>query len=511
MSDSPKSKPILSRRDILKGTVAAGTAFGISSSQSNSTASAKRSNTIIKENKKPGTTDWQLTYTKVDPATKFRSPVIEGYVSKASVRAGESIDIKVSTNPAGPFTIDFYRLGYYGGKGGRHLKTMGRFEGSVQEDPGVGDYRLRECQWSSCTSLTIPEDWVSGVYLGKLSLVDDRYQSYIIFIVRDDREADLLFQCSDNTWQAYNRWPANYALYDDGKSSWSLHSGTKVSYDRPYGKYCQILDNPLTQGSGEYLLWEFPLAFWMEKEGYDMTYCSNIDVHQDYACLERAKGMISIGHDEYWSLEQFKHVKHAVSEGLNVAFFSANTCCFVSPFEDSSSGTPDRIIGRGGRYGGLSEKEKETMRMGPFNIPDAPNEASLIGARTTTPYNGSDDWTVSDDTSWIFKGTGIKNGDKIPGLVGWEMHGDPDMTIPGINIVAQGTATNAGGEQAHWTATTYPGPKGNHVFNAATIFWAQGISAPPGHMPPISHFGRPHGPDERVQKITKNILDRFVK
>jgi len=47
--------------------------------------------------------------------------------------------------------------------------------------------------------------------------------------------------------------------------------------DRPYGKYVQILDNPLSMGSGEFLLWEYPLCYWLEKEGYDVTYCSNVD------------------------------------------------------------------------------------------------------------------------------------------------------------------------------------------------------------------------------------------
>jgi hypothetical protein len=41
---------------------------------------------------------------------------------------------------------------------------------------------------------------VSGVYLGKLTAQRDGVQSYIIFIVRDDRKADFLFQCSDTTW-----------------------------------------------------------------------------------------------------------------------------------------------------------------------------------------------------------------------------------------------------------------------------------------------------------------------
>lgn len=494
----------VSRRDLIKGA-AAGAALTMGAS---SAVAARRSNAIIEENRKDGTTDWQLTYTMVDPATRYRSPLIEGYVSRASLRAGDALDIMVSTNPAGPFTLDIYRLGYYGGTGGRHMTTLGPFEGTVQPDPPVGDDRIRECAWTPCTTLTIPDDWLSGVYLGKLSLVDNRYQSYVIFIVRDDRKADLLFQCSDNTWQAYNRWPDNFALYDDGETAWALKSGIRVSYDRPYGKYCQILDNPLSQGSGEYLLWEFPFGYWLEREGYDVTYCSNVDVHEDIACLKRARGFLSVGHDEYWSLEQFHHVKQAVEDGLHVAFLSGNTCCFVAPLTPATNGTANRVIERLGRYGGISDYERD--RFGPFKMDDAPNENTLIGARTTHPYNGSDDWIVTDDTSWIFKDTGMKNGDRVPGLVGWEFHGEP-ADIPGLKIVAQGTATNAGGEQAHWTATTYQSKGGGWVFNAATIWWAQGLSVPPGHMPPISHYGRPHGPDPRIERITRNVLDRFIE
>src|SRR4029078_34304 len=37
-----------------------------------------------------------------------------------------------------------------------------------------------------------------------------------IFVVRDDRRADLLFQTSDMTWLSYNRWPQGRWLYDLG-------------------------------------------------------------------------------------------------------------------------------------------------------------------------------------------------------------------------------------------------------------------------------------------------------
>src|SRR5439155_15284345 len=116
-------------------------------------------------------------------------------------------------------------------------------DAKTQNTPAVGEERLRECQWKPATTFEIPKDWISGVYLGKLSAVKHRYQSYVIFIVRDDRPADFVFQCSDNTWQAYNKWPDNYSLYiSDRPDKKILVSGVKVSYDRPYGKYVQILD-----------------------------------------------------------------------------------------------------------------------------------------------------------------------------------------------------------------------------------------------------------------------------
>jgi len=472
---------------------------------------------IRRENERAGTIDWQLTYTRVDPKFRYRCPWIEGYASRQSVRAGDTIDFFVSVNPASPFVIDVYRMGYYQGHGGRHLRRLGPFEGKTQATPPVGPERLRECQWQACTSLRIPDDWPSGVYLGKLTPLGpsgrghgegppNRYQSYLIFIVRDDRPADFLFQCSDNTWQAYNKWPDNHSLYtNDRKDNLVLVGGVKVSFDRPYGRYVQIFDNPLSQGSGEFLLWEFPLAYWLEQQGYDVTYCSNADVHDDVKCVTRCKGFLSVGHDEYWSRQQYDNLLAAVKAGVNLAFLSGNTCCFVAPFSPSSKGVANRIITRAGRYGGIRPAEKKIMA--DFSVTDAPNEATLIGAQTVSPFNGSGDWICTRPDHWVFAGTGMRKGDRIPGLVGWEFHGDP-LKIPGLEILAQGTTLTGGDRESHYTATIYPGPKNNVVFNASTIFWSQGLAAPPGHMPPISHNGRPHGPDPRVQRITRNLLER---
>lgn len=491
------------RRQAL-AAMAVGTALG---QTPRVTARSKADNQIFEENQKPGTTDWQLTYVKFDPKDRFRSPVIEGYCDRTSVKAGESIRFFVSTAEPTPVHIDLYRLGYYGGTGGRHLMKLGPLKGKPQEVPEVGEKRLRECRWEPAVKLEIPKDWLSGVYLGKLTAENHRYQSYVIFIVTDDREADFLFQCSTNTWQAYNKWPSSYSLYDNDRPDRKpLVSGVQVSFDRPYGKCPQVSDNPLSIGSGEFLLWEFPFAYWAESEGYDLTYCSNQDVHAGGSeFITRAKAFLSVGHDEYWSRKQFDACQEAVKAGVNFGFFSGNAVCFVTPFSPASDGRADRIIERRGRFGGVKPEERPWMA----DLPDdGPNEATLIGARTVIPFNGSGDWVCTKPDHWLFAGTGMKKGDRIPGLVGWEHHGDP-ADIPGLEVVAEGNTFTGSGQESHYTATIYPGPKGNTVFNAATIFWCMGLSSPPGHWVPYVHNGKSHGPDKRVQKITKNLFDRW--
>ncbi|MDZ4290140.1 MAG: DUF6605 domain-containing protein [Prosthecobacter sp.] len=470
-------------------------------------------NLISQENANSGSLDWQLTRIRLDKSDGFRTPFIEGYCSRQSVKAREALDIFVSTKPAAKFQLEIFRTGYYGGRGARLMTTLGPFEGKEQSVPEVGANRLRECRWEKTVSLVIAEDWISGVYVGRLTTLPESkdlpyWQSYIVFIVKDDRKADILLQCSDNTWQAYNRWPDTYSLYDSGIAGWVSGPDVDVSFDRPYGKYRQIYDNPQSVGSGEWLCFEFPLAYWLEQHGYDVSYCSNSDMITPERGL-KCKAFISAGHDEYWDLRQYHSASAMRDAGVNLLFLSGNSVCWVTPFRDSSSGVPDRIITRDAPYGGLARQKnfEELKRFAGHTT--GPDEGLLMGAINVIPVNGGGDWICAKPEHWIFAGTGMKKGEAIPGMIGWEYHGDP-AKIEGLEVVAEGTAWQSGVNPQQWTATIYPGPKNNFVFNAATIWWAQGLSKPPGHLPPWSHWSRPHGPDARVQKITENLLKRAI-
>ncbi len=506
--------PALTRRDFIQAgsAVALG---GAAAAAPGLAAAAPRASIIAAENAREGSLDWQLTRVRVD-GDGFRSPWIEGYCSRQSVRAGESIEIMASANPPRPVRLEVFRTGYYGGRGARKVAELGPIEVPTQPTPAPGEKNLHECRWEPVASLRIPPDWVSGVYLGRMTTVpaapDEPYwQSYVVFIVRDERPADVLFQCSDNTWQAYNRWPNNFSIYTHPRGNQGPWAD--VSFDRPYGREAQwrgIVDDPRTVGSGEWLCFEYPLAYWLEQHGYDVTYCSNSDLlTPDRA--RQCRAFLSVGHDEYWDLRQFRSVEKLRDAGVNLLFLCGNSVCWVTPFRESHDGRPNRIIFRGGPYGGEQDYAHARQKNhGPFPH-HGPDEGLLMGARNVSPINGGGDWTCVHPEHWALAGTGMQRGDRIAGLIGWEYHGRPATEIPGLEVLAAGTAWVGGTRPQQWAATIYPGPKGNFVFNAATIWWPQAMASPPGHMLPWSHWSRPHGPDARVQRITRNLLDRALR
>src|SRR5436309_1674001 len=167
-------------------------------------AASPPANPIQAENNNPGTSSWQLT----NPALNRE---IEGYASLTSVPRGGQINLYVNTSSP-RYTLDIYRMGWYGGLGGREILGPTTFPGTTQTipspDPQTG---LIECNWINPVAVNIGYDasdrtvWCSGVYLAKLTTSDTGKQAYIMFVVRDDaRASSVLLQSTVNTFQAYN-------------------------------------------------------------------------------------------------------------------------------------------------------------------------------------------------------------------------------------------------------------------------------------------------------------------
>ncbi|MEP6595621.1 MAG: N,N-dimethylformamidase beta subunit family domain-containing protein, partial [Ginsengibacter sp.] len=394
-------------------------------------------------------------------------------------------------------------MGYYGGKGGRKMMSLGPIKARPQPTPDDGEKNLRDCKWTKTFDIKIPQDWLSGVYIGKMTATISGMQSYIVFIVKDDRKTDFLFQCSDFTWQEYNRWPDWRSGYDwhyeNGEHNpWNSDPGPEISFNRPYTFYFNGLPvgvgDPRYLGSGEFLMWEFPLAYWMESKGYDVSYISNLDVHTNPHELLRSKGFLSVGHDEYWTRQMYDNVSAARDAGVNLLFLSGNAVSGVLYLKPDGNGIANRVLGRIERF---------------------KDEEKLMGAKS---YGvGLGDWTCVAPQHWLFDGTGMKKGDFIKDLVGWEYHGFPLGNQPGIKVLATGQMLSKE-DSTVYASTIYEMPRGNFVFDAATCWWNMPLSTPPLFPTPVNPFNAYKGHpvdfskgDFRVQKMTENLFNKVIK
>ncbi|WP_404391282.1 N,N-dimethylformamidase beta subunit family domain-containing protein [Humibacillus xanthopallidus] len=455
-------------------------------------------NPVVVENQKPGSDGWGLGLNGYRVADDLGKQV-KGYASAASVNVGESIDLKVTVNPPQSYTANVFRLGYYGGKGARLVRSVDGLAGIQQPactpEAGTG---LIECQWSTSLRLDVEPDWTSGVYLVLLTNAAG-FQSYVQFVVRDDaRHADLLFKQSVMTYQAYNNFPSDGQagckgvpatgknLYDTQSSPTKTVTGTpravKVSFDRPY---------PCT-GGGSLLdpdwSWEGYFLTWLEMNGYDVAYTTDVDAHLRPQTLLDHEGLLSVGHDEYWTKEMFDAFEGARDQGVNIGFFGANDVYWQSRLEPSSSGVPGRTMvvyknTPNNSYSTVDPVVQPALRTVRFQDPPLNRPAqTLIG----TSFLGSTDRSTlntalspSASGGWPWSDAGVSPGTVFSGIIGYEADGyschyaPPENT--GFALVAASPFRGSDKISGTAHAAAYVAPSGSLVFSAGTMSWVWGL------------------------------------
>jgi hypothetical protein len=283
-------------------------------------------------------------------------PNIQGYATQMSVNKGETISFKIKSGIQA-IHIDILRLGWYGGKGARLMQGALAPTGTVTNQPqcqndatSASPTGLIDCgNWSVSRTWTVPTTAVSGVYVAHLVRNDDNglgdtRGSQIVFVVRDDSShSETVLQTSDATWQAYNTYGGN-SLYTCTVACPSGYpdaykAAYKVSYNRPF--------HTAEDDAGRSWLFtgaEYPMIRFLERNGYDLSYVSTLDVANHASLLTNHKLFISSGHDEYWSASQRSGMEQARDAGVNLAFFTANEGFWKTRTEPSMSGAADRTL-----------------------------------------------------------------------------------------------------------------------------------------------------------------------
>jgi hypothetical protein len=464
-----------------------------------STATPVSINPIAQENQLPGTQSWQKTVDNPYDPKAFRSPLLEGYAWKASAIAGDTVSFSVSTTSPS-FTAAIYRLGWYQGMGGRLLETIPNIAGHFYPMPIMDQQTgLIDAGWPAAFSIKIKPEWVSGMYIARFAIADGT-EAYAPFVVRSTRPTTFVFIHGDTTDQAYNFWGGK-SLYE--YNSTDQHRAYKVSFNRPLGDQA---------GLGNLLYWEYPMIRWLEKNGYDVGYLASADVHTDANVLKNHRGIFVVGHSEYWSKEIMDHLEAAVDSGINLANFAADTAAWQIRFEPSTSTThalPDRIIVcyKDKTLDPLTGKDNAHVtvqfRDPPVNRP----EQALFGSMYVADFinTASVSMIVTDASSWVFAGTGLRNGDTLPGLLGYECDAviDTYHAPAGLSVVSATPVYTSDRAHRICNATVYTAASGARVFNASTMRWSWGLDS---FNMADSHQGIVN---LSVQLITQNILQNF--
>ena len=391
-------------------------------------------------------------------------------------------------------------MGWYGGAGARrvHLAEdlLCETRPTIHLDPQTGAITT---DWPALLTLTVPADWVSGVFLARC-VTADGFDTHALFVVRDDhRTSDLLFQQPVTTYQAYNNFPADRSrgksLYDInsfGAPTESLHPyGTKVSFDRPYA----------AKGTSHFFRWETAFIRWLEREGKDVAYCTNVDVHARPDMLGRTRAFLSVGHDEYWSGPMVEHLWAARDRGVGLGFFSANSIYWRMRLEPAADGRPHRLMSCYRREG-LDPHPDPGQHTRKWRELGAP-EQRLIGIQSLGYVRGEyTDLVIADPEHWMFDGTDLGEGDVVPGIVGYEVDGldpaapGPDGTDHRMPCASPFTKLS-GKETGIAHVSTYHAPSGALVFAAGTMAWPWALNR-------NSHL------DARIARATHNVIDRLI-
>jgi hypothetical protein len=477
-------------------------------------------NPIQLENELPGSPDWILS----KPAIGRE---VEGYMSRTSVNRGENISLYYNVNPTNlnmtsdqqepaNVTIEVFRTGWYGGIGARKVLGPIQVPGIFQVIPQSQKDGLIICNWTNPYIIETMVSWTTGVYLVKMTEMNTFTQSYAIFVLRDDRfsilnetGSDIMFQLPVNTYQAYNRWGGKslYGCYDrwggyNMEESGNCPQARKVSFDRPYAQPWNTA-GAFGMGAGEYLSnvqpiasypikstasWNYNMVRWLERNNLDVTYITNLDVHTRLHRLSKPKVFLTQGHDEYWTWAMRDHVTSWRDEGIHLAFLGSNTAFWQIRYENvSNNGTdfeePCTVV-----CFRWPRKDPDKSNYRSIKWRDIRPEALMVGVEYVFPLGDpfDEDVIVSNHSHWLFNGTGVVAGDKIHGILGYEVdriantkprHGNTEEEIPisGIIKIFETPLITRMNQSIVAQSVIYEARSGSVVFGAGTMQWSWGL------------------------------------
>ena len=457
---------------------------------------------IQAENALPGTTAWRLPG-PADQLGGLASGNVRGYASPETVWPGQTLRIAAEAPGARHLRITIYRMGWYGGTGGRAVLVSRSLP--VLHQPAcahVSATGLSSCHWRPSLRIPLPPALPSGVYIAKLTAATGH--SDVLFVLGARRPAPLLAMLPTATYEAYNGWGGD-SLYPGGADrvgATGTTQGVAVSYARPYDSIT---------GAGQFFSRDVAMVRFLERHLAPVSYTSSEGVQADPGQLRRARVVLDFGHSEYWSSEQARAFAAARDSGVSLLFLSSDTMAWRVRFSDAQTIVaykehvaldPNRAAPTGD-FGATAAAITGSRYLGCIlaRVPQPGPPTYLLAPWHPAPALAP---------SWLFAGTGLTAASTIPGVLGYELDQTGTGTPPGTVTVGGGTApcmSVEAGEPApppgpgQASSTLYTSPSGAFVFASGTLSWELGLEPVPSASPQA-----PRAPQPALVRMTLNLI-----
>lgn len=428
-----------------------------------------------------------------------RAGGIEGFANRVSVLPGERLTLYVST-PAHRFRVRAFRMGWYGGAEGRQL-WLSPWVAAHEQSRAVllaAATGTMTANWRPSIAFSTT-GWQPGDYLLRLE-ASTGHMAFVPLAVRtQSARGRVVLVNAVTTWQAYNSWGC-CDLYAGGDGSFVSRSRA-VTFDRPYLK---------ENGAGGFIRGELGIVAEADRLGLPVDNVTDTDLQADPDLLLGARAVVSMGHDEYWSPQMRAAVTAARDRGTNLAFFGANAVFRRIRFGSTAIG-PNRLeinykVASEDPLNGVDDAAVTADWPAP---PDANPESALLGAQygcffgTGVPNRPG---VVTAPANWIYAGTGVRLGTRLPGLIGPEIDAiQPSYPTPHpIISIMHSPAACSNGSPGFADASYYVARSGAAVFDAGSIAWACNVAP--------RCAGTTYRPTHAVvRRATDNILRAFAE
>jgi hypothetical protein len=498
---------------------------------------------IANENTKPGASSWTVQ----SDGTAAHTSVVDVYPAHWSIARGENISLKIRSTT--DFAVRILRLGWYGGAGATQVAYYSGHAADPQPYPTTDStYGMAEARWHTSVTIGTSSSWTPGVYVARVEQSGGK-QGETFFVVRDDGATlPILTVMSTNTHQAYNCWPGpsktgkslygfNSSLTHPTAGLSTLTQAVKVSYDRPFF---------VGGGTADIANQEYPFLRFLEKHGWDTGYATDQDITENPSIMSGRSAVIFVGHSEYWTRQAFDAVLAARDRGINFIFATGDTISWqvraesgpngptstMVGYKESHSKDPEERAGNAARLAGDYETAKTHYRIvtrpwktlayypdlgiderRPGMIMTGVQSAGIIRNADGSPRSDYPfaDLVVTNSTHWIYKGTGVHYGDRILGVMGYEV----DSTLKSStsfdpfrppNVVRFGSIHQSSDDMVKGSSAMYTAYSGAEIVSFGAIYFSWALD----DYAQQANGGGTSSHDWRAEKMINNVLTRWT-